>query len=482
MLRLDFELKQSWPKLAWVAEIDKNEVFLRHGPMVEIGQDWAVEAVWDGKFEFGDFDKTELVFGSGIRKRENEIVFVSSSTGVDRLWHVNINGIIFISNTLPGLLSASGLSLQSDYEFYSEDIESLQIKGIFSCKKKIPSIGPCIHMVYFNNLVYRSGELHEISKSCCKANFYDYKSYEKYLKDGAVKIGKNSRSSFRKSNIEMLVGLSSGYDSIATAVVAKNAGCYKAVSIANSTSFWRGSDSGKDIAELLGLQCELYRQDRKKYKKEISLWAGSGTPGGRNFSVFDYPGTLSIFFSGGYGDVVWDRQAKEITEPKGGLNEILSEFRIIQGFFVSVVPWWGIQKARQIQKINFLDEMKPWTLGTDYDRPIARRLIEEAGVPRGLFGVRKKDTSSNSPLRWPSTALARKSFRNYLMSRGISPPGWIRLNLFLFLSHASNLVYKNTFKRFGVRKWWRPWLRFPGRKQLFIWANHSLRDMYYEEK
>ncbi|MDE5832358.1 MAG: hypothetical protein K2H64_05150 [Desulfovibrio sp.] len=38
--------------------------------------------------------------------------------------------------------------------------------------------------------------------------------------------------------------------------------------------------------------------------------------------------------------------------------------------------------------------MLPWTLGNAYDRPVPRRLAEEAGVPRELFGMRK---AANNP-------------------------------------------------------------------------------------
>ena len=38
-------------------------------------------------------------------------------------------------------------------------------------------------------------------------------------------------------------------------------------------------------------------------------------------------------------------------------------------------------------------------MGGAYDRPIARRLVEEAGVPRHLFGQRKKATASRIHLR-----------------------------------------------------------------------------------
>ena len=62
---------ESWPKLAWVARLPlcAKRVDVFHGPMVEVGSDWCVEAVWAGEFEDGDFDRTDLVFGSGVRRR-----------------------------------------------------------------------------------------------------------------------------------------------------------------------------------------------------------------------------------------------------------------------------------------------------------------------------------------------------------------------------------------------------------------------------
>jgi hypothetical protein len=43
--------------------------------------------------------------------------------------------------------------------------------------------------------------------------------------------------------------------------------------------------------------------------------------------------------------------------------------------------------------------MNPWSLGAGYDKPIARRLAEEAGVPRHLFGQAKKGGPRRSPQR-----------------------------------------------------------------------------------
>jgi len=40
-----------------------------------------------------------------------------------------------------------------------------------------------------------------------------------------------------------------------------------------------------------------------------------------------------------------------------------------------------------------MEEMMPYTLNNDYDRPIPRRIAEESGVPRELFGQEKKAAS-----------------------------------------------------------------------------------------
>jgi hypothetical protein len=44
-------------------------------------------------------------------------------------------------------------------------------------------------------------------------------------------------------------------------------------------------------------------------------------------------------------------------------------------------------------KITRSAEMAPWDVGGAYSRPICRRLLEDAGVPRGSFGVSKTGAS-----------------------------------------------------------------------------------------
>ena len=480
-MELIFKKIKSWPKLAWVAILsEKKKAEILHGPMVEIHNDWAIEGVWDGAFDKGNFDCSDLIFGSGIRKRKEELIFVSSATGIDRLCHTTVQNISYVSNTLPGLLSVSNISLRQDYSHYSDDIMTIERKGLYRYTKQIPSSGSDINLVYYKNLIWKSKSIIEIDKPSITPNFTDFDSYEQFLKETAEKLGKNASSIKRRFQIEMLAGISSGYDSVATAVISRYAGCKKAATITNSSSLWRGSDSGVDIAEKLGLSCQQVKHSKKKYKKEIFCWASAGHAGGRNFTLFDYPKPLCLFFNGSYGDVVWDRLHQNLVEPKGDMDALLCEFRLEEGLFVTVVPWWGIKNAKGIQKISLLEEMKPWTLGTSYDRPIARRLAEEAGIERSSFGIRKKNTASNETLFWPSTSEARKYLEKFTQSLNIKSPTPLKIYIFSKLFLLLNVIYKNTAKKLKIKQWWRPWEKFPCRQVLFLWANHTLRDVYYK--
>ena len=48
--------------------------------------------------------------------------------------------------------------------------------------------------------------------------------------------------------------------------------------------------------------------------------------------------------------------------------------------------WREVSACPEIEYLACSDEMAPWSLGNDYDRPIPRRIVEEAGIPRALFG------------------------------------------------------------------------------------------------
>ncbi|HUT57305.1 MAG TPA: hypothetical protein VNA25_05465 [Phycisphaerae bacterium] len=473
---------EEWPKLAWVATFQQGSrgIQVWHGPMVETSDHWLAEAVWAGDFAQGGFDLTDLVFGTGIRCRGDRVTFVSSGTAVDRLVYCARDGQWYISNSLPALLASAGLVLCDDYPFYTRDLVTIETRGIKQYTRHIPAKPTDIHLIYFDNLTYDGQGLNETEKADTSPRFTCFADYYGFLADVARRLGENLASPMRHHAVLPLVAISSGYDSPAVAVISRLAGCSRAATITQATSLWRGSDSGAKIAERLGLSCSSYDHRVTSYTNEVSIWAAFGRAGGLNLTLFDYPRPLCLSFNGSFGDKLWDREYHDLSEPVGDTDSPLGEFRLFHGLFHCVVPWWGIRHAQEIHAIGSLEEMAPWTLHTAYDRPIARRIIEEAGVPRGAFAVRKKNTSSNTPLLWPYSPEMKARFAEYLRIRGIRVPSdwWIWLTR--RISVVDNLVYRNVTKRLGFDIGLRDRLRHPGSSLIFQWANAELKRHYEE--
>ena len=226
------------------------------------------------------------------------------------------------------------------------------------------------------------------------------------------------------------------------------------------------------------MSCQRYTRRHSAYRREETIWAASGYAGGMNLTVFDYPKPLCLFFNGSYGDKVWDIAEYDLSEPVGDCDSLLGEFRLFEGVFHTVVPWWGIREAGNINKLGKSHEMKPWSVGGHYDRPVARRIAEQAGVPRHEFGQEKLLTASNTPFNWPFASDTQRNFCSYLRLHGLfAPPGWL-VALIRMCHPIEKLLYENLFRKLGTQRRFRPWNRIRGTTLLFQWANHELREKY----
>ena len=106
-MKLKAVANSSFPKLAWVAEVNRNDgtVALHHGPSVEVRRNFFVEGVWDGPFQNGDFGETDCVFGTGGILNEESIRFVTSAATTDFLYYDDKGAQVTVSNSLPLLLA-----------------------------------------------------------------------------------------------------------------------------------------------------------------------------------------------------------------------------------------------------------------------------------------------------------------------------------------------------------------------------------------
>ena len=483
-MKLEPRLVRDWPKLAWVAKSchGSSRLVVLHGRCVETHQQWCVEAAWAGNFTEGDFDRTELVFGSGIRCRGDSVVFVSSGTTLDRLWYIHRNDSWYVANSLPALLAVAGLSLRDDYTGYPADLSTIYY-GLPDYKRSFVTDPEEVSVVYHSNLVYDGQHLIELPKPDTVPHFLEFSHYQRFLYDTAEALSRNIMDQRRRMAIEPFTTLSRGYDSIASAVIARHIGCTQAVTIRQSRSLWRGSDSGADVARYLGLSCENYPRVAKRYPLEETVWAASGRPGIMNWTLFDYPKPLSLFLTGSYGDKVWSRRRRIYPDPFAGTIPAdlgLAEFRLFKGIFHCPPSFWGMRQYRELQTISFSKEMAPWTLHNGYDRPIPRRIVEEAGVPRTAFGMRKMMTSNEEVYLWPYSPEAQQRFTAYLREHRVFAPAPHQVRVLRRTAAVSRLVYANVFRRLGLADHLGKLLHTQASDMIFCWANMELKKQYEE--
>jgi hypothetical protein len=284
------------------------------------------------------------------------------------------------------------------------------------------------------------------------------------LNNTLEKIRDNYESNKRSVSFSKFTMLSKGYDSTAVSALVKEIGV-KSAFVANRVKsniqiIAKDDESAgaKLIAKKLGYEVlfldnkgsnisddELYFLSTTFPKHHSKAWSELGLHLMAKF--IEENTSVAIVFSGHHGDSVWDAQnsnsdLEEIRVPHQPYGWC-SEMRLKSGFIIFPLP--GILSAdiKDIAKISNSPEMEPWRLHNDYDRPIPRRIAEEAGVDRHLFGVEKNFIATIYYL--PANSNLRKSFINFLRSMNFTYP------IKIYLHYIRNLFSKLSVI-FGLKK------------------------------
>lgn len=391
---LDYQLRSDWPKLAWCAEIlpAGRGILVRHGPGVETRPDWFVEGLWDGDFDAGDFDLTDIFFGSGARLRDGRLTFVSSASTVDRLQWLEVGDRRYVSNSLPCLLAVGGVDVVSHHLGYPDLFRTI-IQGIDRYERVVPTQTGTLRLCYYRNLVWDGGALREADKPEVVRDFSTFEAYRAFLRTSMAAMAVNMRALQRRQRYKFISALSSGYDSTAAAVLGRECGMRQAFSFRTA----RGGelDHGQVVADTLGL--DLAYVDRTAWRAdgaaEIPYLAASALGPDVLFSSAQQYLKDRVLLTGFHGDKVWGKDTVAlgpdiVRGDASGLS--FTEHRLALGCIHLPVPFLGVRQIRDVHRLSHNDAMKPWDVPGEYSRPVARRLIEEAGVPRQAFGVRKK--------------------------------------------------------------------------------------------
>jgi hypothetical protein len=394
MTRFLYRPVAEWPPLAWLARcrLGESTVEVFHGPRVEVGDRWFAEAVWAGPYSAGDFDRTDLVFGSGGRWRDGTLTFVSAGHTDDRLQFARGAQETWVSNSLPGLLAAVEGVPDPTYERYYELFKSI-IRGIHDYERDLPTSAGPARLVYFNNLVWDGRELRELEKPWPRRDFSTFEKYREFLDSTLRLLADNLTAPERRYPLRWLGTMSSGYDSLTTAVLARPVGLDEVISFTEA----RGGDpdSGQAAAGLLGLPLTLVPRDawRQGHLPEVPFIAADAK--GEDVFMRSAEPYLSgrALLAGHFGGRAWDKNAKGLSPDivRGDQSGLaLTEYRLWAGFIHCPIAFCGVRQILDLRALNRSAEMRPWDVGGRYNRPISRRIIESAGIPRGSFAVRKR--------------------------------------------------------------------------------------------
>jgi hypothetical protein len=431
-IALDYKTMPEWPVLSWLAVCEPgiDRVLVLHGRDVQTRPDWFCEAVWDGVYSEANLDQTDLIYGSGARCRGDRITFVSSGATIDRLQFIERDAVL-ISNSLVCLLAISGTDPDPQFRGYIDLFSSIG-RGYKRCDRFVPLGGGAAQLVYFQNLEWDGQTLREIPKVIPCRDFSSYEQYITFLSSSLQRLATNLSSPDRAFAYDWQGSISRGYDSPTAVALAKEVGLRTALSFHESRPGVR--DDGGAIAETLGVELKLV--DRLGCQKKDGIWEPlflSGDGQGKEIMLSTAPALLRrrVLVTGNGGDYVWDMNPGSIStelahDEYAGLS--LTEFRLHCGFIHLPLPYMGMSQVADVCRISQSPEMSRWDIGGSYSRPICRRVLEERGVPRDVFGTHKTGASIRFVIgQDPWSSRGHKAFLNWILTTSVlSEHRWMR--------------------------------------------------------
>jgi hypothetical protein len=417
-MKLAFRRIDTLPRLAWCARLIKAQdtVEVLHGPWVETADDFFCEGAWSGDFLSHELD-TCILMGSGGRITGNKLVIAAPNHTLERLFLLKHGKTLLVSNSFAFVLACTHDHVHPRALLYSVKLASIT-EGLQSYARSLPTRrGHKVRLYYHCNLLIDSN-LHvcEAPKRPVRAfaNFDDYKAF---LLERVTAIHANASDPHRQITYRPMASLSAGYDSPAAAVFARAIGCTEALTFSQARGGTSDDteDSGAAIAAKLGMQVHEfnrldYLQEKGFPEAEFFGWGAQESP---------WAGHLEgrLLFTGFHGDKVWDRNCKKVSShiirgDASGHN--LNAFRLRVGWIHLPVPFLGCTSHPSIHKISTSKEMEPWSLRNRYDRPIPRRLVEEAGVERHQFGRKKRAAGIDLGSEDLRARMTKESFDDYI--------------------------------------------------------------------
>ena len=389
-MRLSFRQIDALPRLAWCASLVEGHdtVEVLHGPWVETADGFFCEGAWSGPFASREID-SNILMGSGARVMGDTLMVSAPNHTLERLFVLRKRRTLLISNSFAFTLARAEDNVDPHALLYSVRLASI-VNGLQEYARSLRTRdGHTLRLYYHCNLVIDTRlRVSEVPKQAAP-DFRTFADYKTFLVAQISALHANATDPCRRVRYTPIATLSSGYDSPAAAVLARTVGCTEALTFSAATH--QLDDSGEPIAARLGMKTHAF--ERLAYLRESGFpdaeffgWGAQESPWAPHLEG-------RLVFTGFHGGAVWNRTSQKVGPhivrgDASGHN--LNAFRLRVGWIHLPVPFIGCTSHPSIHRLSNSEEMSPWRLRDHYDRPVPRRLIEEAGVERHLFAVKKK--------------------------------------------------------------------------------------------
>jgi hypothetical protein len=363
-----------------------------------------------------------------------------------------------------------------------------------------------VHLVYFDNIAVSVAGIETVSKPFPKRDFSSFEAYHSFLTSALKRIHSNMFDEKRQVQLSFIGTLSTGYDSSMVSALAKKAGVMSEVICFRRPD---GRDFGSDNAKAMSLKVNTV--DISAWKEHASpetlFLAGDAYGEEVHFKAAEELLRHKVLLTGYHGDKVWERDLS-YTGPdikRGDISGLaLTEFRLSAGFINCPIPFWGVRQLLDINRISISEKMKKWDVGGDYNRPICRRIVEDAGLDRESFGIRKSFASrwivsrQDNFCKTGELELLKHLNRHdkIFLKHGKIPPDWLPavvtfLNKMLWAT-SGLLNGLPGLNKLGVKHWWLvrnivalrepnppyPALIIGPERYSFPWAIAETKDLY----
>jgi hypothetical protein len=394
-IRLRAFHRVAWPPLAWAARIGRDGgVVLFAGDAVERTEDGLLAAAWSGPYaSTSPFDATTSI-GTALRLLPGRIEALCGNAGHDVLFlHRGGKGVV-LANGLPIALAAAGDAPLPHYPFYNHDLMAY-LAGAAPEGLPLPLRRGTLTPFYRGIALAGPGWQATPLPPRAMPRWPDFAAYRAMLVAETRALFANAADPARRRRYAPIATISSGYDSVAAAVIARDAGCTEALTWRQASMAEPGTlDSGEESAARLGLAAAVLPTHAYRARSDLpeAEFIAAGYGGPQVMMAGSEPHLAErLIVTGFAGDMLWDRDAAPRPGPAicGGFSALSFHLRL-PALAVAVPMIGAADDPSPLGALSRAAEMAPWTLGGGYDRPIPRRIAEEAGLPRGSFAQRKR--------------------------------------------------------------------------------------------